>query len=189
MDNYIGEIRAFAFNRVPRYWEPCNGQVMSIAVSPELFFLLGTTYGGDGQTTFNLPDLQGRAIVHAGNYQGDASRIHYEQGEMGGWETTRLEAATVPPHSHSCQVVNAPGTGILDPGAPGTQYLAALPEVPKVPNENINAFVPGARMSSPGPLALNTIAEAGGSREHENQMPYLPLLLCIATEGRLPRRD
>lgn len=95
---FIGEIRMFAGNFAPRDWAFCNGQILSIAQNTALFSLLGTTYGGNGQTTFALPDLRGRVVMHPGTGPGLTPRV---QGEVGGTETNTLTVGQLPPHSHT----------------------------------------------------------------------------------------
>lgn len=189
MKNYIGEIRAFAFNMIPEGWVPCNGQELPIKSNEALYTLLGVAYGGNGTTTFRLPNLQGRAMVHSGSYPIDSSiPVRYTRGQAGGVESVTLQPATVPPHTHSFGVVKAVGTTVLAADPPKPQYLAATPEIPQINNEGINAFLPLDGLSTRVQLPVNTIGTAGQGQAHENRMPYLPVLLCIAIKGTFPTR-
>lgn len=187
MDNYLGEIRAFGFGQIPRNWAPCNGQVLPIAQNQALFSLLGTTYGGNGVTTFQLPNLQGRIPLHFGNYTGPYAS-NYIQGQVGGSENVTVLQTNLPAHTHPFNVTGGTGTANLGTSTPGADYLAVTPEVPQVPNENM---VPYTTSLSAGSVQLNpnSITPTGGTQPHENRMPYLPILFCIALSGIFPSRD
>jgi microcystin-dependent protein len=180
MDPTLSEIRIFAGNFAPLSWAFCNGALMSIAENTALFSLLGTTYGGDGQTTFGLPDLRGRVPVGTG--QG-AGLSFYDLGEVSGSESITLITTQMPAHSHVATatvalraVTNAGGTQ-NNPGG-GYSSIAAG----DVYNVNHNG-VGGA-----SPFTL-TIGIAGGSQPHDNMMPYLAMNYIIAVEGIYPSRN
>ncbi|HEV7719988.1 MAG TPA: tail fiber protein [Iamia sp.] len=168
---YLGEIRLFPYNFAPRSWAFCNGQLMSIAQSTALFSLLGTTYGGNGQTTFGLPDLRGRSALSSG--QGPGLQP-YDLGEVSGVETVTLIQTEMPAHGHSVLASTSdssaknPSQNIL--GSTASPIYAAV--------ATANAI-----------LAPQTIGIAGGSQPHENRSPFLVLNYCIALEGIFPSRN
>lgn len=172
---FIGEIRLFAFNFPPRGWATCSGQILSIAQNTALFSLLGTTYGGNGQTTFALPDLRGRVPIHFGQGPGLSLRT---QGELGGTPTVTLLSNNLPPHNHPAFATTAaattgtPGTGVL-PGAVSDQTMYVTDST-------------GGRDFSMSPQVGGI---AGGSQPHENHMPTAVLSYCIALEGIFPPRN
>ncbi|HWJ95617.1 MAG TPA: tail fiber protein [Telluria sp.] len=162
MESYVGEIRMFAGNFAPEGWALCNGQLLSIAENDMLFALLGTTYGGDGQTTFGLPDLQGRAPLHVSPT--------YPLGAKGGTETVTLTANQMPMHTH---VPNAT-TGTAESTNPANCVWA------KGTYESYAAVAPDAAMSP------SSVAAAGGSQPHENMMPSLAISYIISLYGVFP---
>jgi microcystin-dependent protein len=173
-DPFIGEIALVPYNFEPRGWAFCNGQILSIAQNTALFSLLGTTYGGNGQTTFALPDLRGRVPMHVGSSQGPGLSL-YNLGEQGGAEAVTLLATQMPVHNHLENVSSANGTsdnpanGILGKNASGVPQYGAGPG---------NAT-----------MAAGAIANAGGSQPHENRQPYLGLNYIIALQGIFPSRN
>lgn len=179
-DSYVGEIRALGFNFAPVNWAKCNGQLISIASNQALFSLLGTTYGGDGVTTFALPNLQTR--IPLGTQQG-LGLSDYELGETVGASSVTLLTAEMPAHAHT---LNA---GVLSP-ANSAQNVPA-------PTANSTAFfgLSGPNDAYSDATATNTsfspqaIAVAGGSQPHENQQPYLALNYCICLYGTFPSRN
>ncbi|MET0395071.1 MAG: tail fiber protein [Chitinophagaceae bacterium] len=181
MDIYLGELRVFGFGRIPIDWAPCNGQSLLIKDYPDLFSLLGTTYGGDGITTFNLPDLRGRAMLHFGESP-YAPHPSFERGDAAGEEKVTLAVNNLAAHSHAFKAAETPGTNMLS--NPGVNYLAQ-PEVPQLAGGYIAAFTPNI---SGGSTALhpNSIMPAGNTQAHENRMPYLSMLVCIALHGDFP---
>lgn len=193
MNNYIGEIRAFSRNQIPSGWVPCNGQSLPIQdkANQALYALIGFSYGGDGKAFFNVPDYRGRAMLGYGKYKTGPNTndyIFYNIATKGGSEGITLAAKDVPSHTHAFVVSDVPGNDILDPGNPGTGYLATRPQVPQIDNEDIWLFtVPGASTKT---VQLNAgmLSTVGGTA-HENRMPYLPLLFCIALTGLFPQRD
>jgi microcystin-dependent protein len=165
---YLSEIQLFACNFAPRGYAFCSGQILPIAQNTALFSLLGTTYGGNGQTTFALPDLRGRVPVHPGQGPGLSN---VSLGEVGGVETVTLTANQMPAHSHT---------------ANGTQAAATSTR----PSGNVPS---GGGAYNPTPdgstLASGFIGSTGGSQPHENHQPYLGLNFCIAVEGLFPSRN
>jgi microcystin-dependent protein len=177
-DAYIAEIRIFGFNFPPKSWATCSGQILSIAQNTALFSLLGTTYGGNGQTTFALPDLRGRAPIHWGNGPGLPG---VSLGQVGGEENHLLTTQEMPTHNHTFGATTAPATkvpvnnGIFadDVDAQAVDYFAAF-----------NA--PGSSYVSLNPLSMPA---AGGSQPHNNMQPYLVLNICICLFGIFPSRN
>ncbi len=173
---FLGQVSIFAFNFAPKGWTMCNGQLLPINQNQALFALLGTTYGGNGQTTFALPNLQGRAALHFGQGQGLNSRV---LGEVGGEQAHTLNVNEMPPHSHAAHFATA-----ADSLTPGGKYWAADP------NGNVTFAATGnesmANASGNGPRAIDN---AGGSQPHQNMQPYLTLTFCIALQGIFPSRN
>jgi microcystin-dependent protein len=171
---FIGEIRMFGFNFPPRGWALCNGQNLSIAQNTALFSLLGTTYGGNGTTTFALPDLRGRVPIHFGQGPGLSN---YTQGEMAGAETNTLLVGNMPAHSHA---LNARG-GTGDQAGPAGALFAR------------DAAGQSAVYSSQSPdgttMHAQTIGASGGSQPFGIRQPYLVVNFSIALEGIFPPRD
>ena len=166
---FLGEIRIMSFDFAPKGWAQCNGQTLPINQNQALFSLLGTTYGGNGQTTFALPDLRGRTPVHFGQGRGLTARFI---GESGGSSTVTLIASQVPTHTHAGANVGV-GRRRLGPGAD------VRPSA--VSDELAYGTVPGA------PMRAGDAAGAGAP--HNNLPPYLVLRFCIALQGIFPARN
>jgi microcystin-dependent protein len=171
---FIGEIRMFGGNFAPRGWAFCQGQILSIAQNTALFSLLGTTYGGNGQTTFALPDLRGRVPIQPGQGPGLSPRT---LGEAGGQETVTLIASQMPAHNHGLNVFNGPGTASSPAGA-----VIAAPVSGATLDKAFSA-TPSATMSPA------SIGSAGGSQPHNNMPPYQCVNFIIALEGIFPSRN
>ncbi|MDA8444026.1 phage tail protein [Paracidovorax valerianellae] len=173
-DPFLGEITLFAGNFAPKNWAFCWGQTLAISQNSALFSLLGTTYGGNGQTTFALPDLRGRVPLGMGQGPGLSNFV---QGEMGGRESVTLTSNQLPTHSHSTvmSVSSSPGNS----AAPDGKYLAAS-------NRRDDQFTD---QSPDGNLAGLTSGPAGGNQPHENMQPYLALNFIIALQGLFPSRN
>lgn len=176
MDPYIGEIRLFAGNFAPKDWAFCNGQLMSIAQNTALFSLLGTTYGGDGKTTFALPDLQGRVPVHAGAGQGLTERT---LGEQGGEPYVTLLSTEMPYHTHQAMAVAAIGTTTDPTGGVWAESIKQGRGGTQTP-----LYAPTVNAS----MSMNAVGVAGGSQPHNNMQPYLALNYIIALNGIYPPR-
>ncbi len=167
MDPFVGEIRAVSFNFAPVGWALCNGQLLPISQNTALFSLLGTTYGGNGQTTFALPNLQGRAMMHPG--QGPGLALHF-LGETGGTAIETLSPAEMPVHNHAISAAIGPATT-------GTPSSA-------------NSLAAGAVNTYGTPNNLVPMGEVvGGSQPHNNMQPYLVLNYVIALQGIFPTRS
>jgi microcystin-dependent protein len=169
---FIGEIRMFAFGRIPIGWMACDGSLQSIAQYDVLYSLIGTAFGGDGQNTFGLPDLRGQVPVHQGTGQGLTPR---SIGEGGGTETVTLTAAQLPAHTHTFVAQQATAESATPDAA---MTLGALPN-----DTQYLTDVAGAAMY---PLQANAITPAGSSGPHDNCMPTLTVSPCIAFEGVFP---
>jgi microcystin-dependent protein len=173
-DPFVAEIRIFPFNFAPTGWAFCNGQLMPISQNTALFSLLGTTYGGDGRSTFALPDMQGNAPMHPG--QGPGLSLH-DLGEMSGSQNITLLDSEMPVHTHSVQ-----GKGSPPPANAG------LPD----PSVVIARSSGGTAYTAPanlGAMSFNAIGVSGSSFPHNNMMPFLTLSFCIALQGVFPPRS
>lgn len=160
---YVGEIRMFAGNFAPDQWALCDGRVMSIAENEILFSLLGTTYGGDGQGTFGLPDLRGRAPMHQSS--------SYPLGQKGGVESVTLNQLQLGAHTHAAVA----GTGGTAANSPNGAYWGT---------SSVNSYS-AAAPNTP----LNAISPSGGGQAHDNMMPFLPVNFIIALNGLYPSFD
>jgi len=191
IDPMLGSMCVFAGNFAPRGYALSHGQLLSVASNTALFSLLGTTYGGDGRTTFGLPDARGRALIGAGQGPGLSS---YRLGQNGGLETVALSTAQMPSHTHSA-TTTVSGSATLNATAnignsdvPTNNVAARLPR-----NDNYSSNVPDVTMSASAiSLALNattTVGNMGGSQGHENRMPYLVVNWIIALQGFYPSRN
>ncbi|MDN3725261.1 tail fiber protein [Aequorivita sp. SDUM287046] len=168
MEPFIGQIQAFGFNFAPRGWAKCDGQILSIAQNTALFSLLGTMYGGNGQTTFALPDLRGRFPLHTGQGPGLPP---YIQGQVGGTENVTLLSSNMPAHTHQ---LFASDEGNSE--SPSGTFIAA---------NGTNAFA----NSQNSILAPNSVGAAGGSQPFPIKNPYLCINYCIALQGIFPSRN
>jgi microcystin-dependent protein len=168
---FLGELKLVPYNFAPRGWMYCDGSLLSIAQNTALFALLGTTYGGDGQVTFAVPDLRGRV----GNSVGQGPGLsNYFQGQMSGSEAVTLTTSQLPAHTHQMNVQS--GAGGL--AGPVNNHSAQAP----LPNGNSFAAPAGINGAMPG----GTITAAGGNQPHDNVQPYLVLSYVIALEGIFP---
>jgi microcystin-dependent protein len=166
MSTYIGEIKLFAGNFAPVNWKICNGQELVINDYDTLFQLIGTTYGGDGTTTFALPDLRSRVPVHLG--VPPSTGTTYTIGETGGVESVTLTVNQIPVHTHA---FTASASGATDPNPQGN-VIASPP--------TLTPFI----VDTPAtPMAANMIAPTGGSQPHENRMPCVAVNYIIAVEN------
>jgi microcystin-dependent protein len=173
---FIGQIQAFGFNFAPRNWAQCNGQLLSIAQNTALFSLLGTMYGGNGVSTFALPDLQSRVPMHAGTLFGEP----FAQGEVGGQEAVTLTMGSMPAHNHAFVGSNAAAT------AAATDDGQLLATVAGGGGQVDFFYGPDA---TPQPLSPNSISATGGNQPHNNLQPYLAINWCICMFGIYPSRN
>lgn len=165
---FLGQLGLFSFGFPPKGWALADGQTMQIAQNQALFALLGTTYGGDGVRTFQLPNLQGRVPMHTGN--------GFIMGQFSGEQSHTLTLNEMPGHTHPVQGTTAAGT-VLSPSA---NTLATTAGDPYVTNPGNGTFVQ---------LNAGTIPNAGGGQPHENRQPYLVISVCIALSGIFPTRN
>lgn len=164
---FLGEIRAFGFTFAPRGWAACDGQTLPINQNQALYALLGTTYGGDGRTTFALPDLRGRVPIDTGPT--------HAQGSSGGSETHVLQVTELPSHTHAWVA----SSSTADSASPAGNLLAAS-----------TATNPAwASAGTPVAMAPEAIASTGTNTGHENMQPWLAVQYCIALQGMFPSRD
>ena len=164
---FVGEIRMFAGNFAPNGWMFCEGQTMPIAENEVLFQLIGTTYGGDGQETFNLPNLASRSPIHAGTGAG-ATRV---LAEMGGAESVTLTTQQIPVHNHALLASTVTGTQ----NAPAGEVLAS--------GSSVSIYRPQPPTQA---LAAQTLAPSGGSQPHDNMIPFLCINFIISLFGVFP---
>ena len=171
---FIGQLGLYSFSFAPRGWAQCNGQLLPIAQNQALFSLLGTTYGGNGQSNFALPDLRGRVVVDNG--QGPGLSQYYE-GETGGSETVTLTPLQMASHNHTVQAQSNPSN--LNAPAATRSFARATGGFPYQSNASANLVNTSAQ----------SIGVMGASNPHNNMLPYERLLFCIAMQGVFPARS
>ena len=178
---FLGQVEVFSFNFAPKGWAFCAGQLMPINQNQALFSLLGTTYGGNGQTTFGLPDLRGRVSIGWGQGNGLSN---YDLGQKGGEEAHTLNQNEMASHNHNW-MVNSTNPATANTGAPSTSVV--MGQTTGVPAQGALFQVLLYTSGSPGtPLDTHSIGLSGGSQAHNNIMPYLTLNFCIALVGIFP---
>lgn len=171
---YVGEIRMFGGSFPPNGWAFCAGQTMAISENDTLFNLIGTTYGGDGQSTFNLPNLCGRVPVHQGTGPDGQT---YQIGEMAGIEQVTLTTQQIPAHTHS--VLESNSGSVLSPAG-------AYPGTGTGTQQGLSTYSPTAPNTA---LHPSTISSVGGSQPHENMQPYLAISFIISLFGIFPTQN
>ena len=170
-DQFVAEIRIFPFNFAPPGWAICAGQLLPLTQNTALFSLLGTTYGGDGKSTFGLPDLQGRAPMQPGQGQGLSLR---SLGQTGGSDSVQLLVSEIPSHTHA----------VSGSGGPAILQAPAADRVLGRANNNVYLDNPANLVA----MAPEALGPAGGGQPHNNLQPYLTLNFCIALQGIFPPR-
>ena len=166
---YIGEIRLFGGNFAPAGWAFCDGQLLPIADNDALFTLIGTTYGGDGQVTFALPDLRGRVPIHMG--QGPGISQNYQLAESVGVETVTLTVQQIPIHSHQALCHSGGSNNTANP------QNAVW---------NVSDVVQYTSLAPNGSMHVSTVSQVGGSQPHENMAPYMGIYYIISLFGVFP---
>lgn len=170
---YLGQVVAVGFSFAPVGWALCDGSLLSISQNSALFSLIGTYYGGDGRTTFALPDLRGRAVIGQGQAPGLQT---YMVGQAGGAETVTLAAGQFAAHTHAMA-----GAGSVSSGTPGTSVVFGTPPV------GVQVYANSGGNSA---LSANTVGPAGGQNgPHENRQPFLTINYIIALQGAYPPRS
>ena len=172
---FLAEVRIVGFNFAPRGWAFCDGQILPINQNQSLYSLLGTTYGGDGRTSFALPDLRGRVPIHVGSSNGTDHTLGQKSGE----ETHTLSAAEMTQHTHTLQATsNNKADGLPGSVAGGNVWATAGISIyhDPTPSNQVN-------------MAGNAVANTGGGQAHDNMMPWLALNFCIALRGLFPSRN
>lgn len=168
---FLAEIRMVGFNFAPRGWAFCDGQILPINQNQSLYSLLGTTYGGDGRTSFALPDLRGRTPIHVGRSNGGAD---HTLGQKSGEETHTLGINEMPQHRHALRATN-------DEPTPG-----ATPENNVLSRSVQQTYAPFGEAAMFGAGSINDV---GGNQPHENMQPFLAVNFCIALQGLFPSRN
>ena len=175
-DPMIGEIRMFAGNFAPRGWALCDGQLLPIAQNSALFSILGTTYGGDGRTNFALPDLRGRAPIHAGTGSGLSPK---RLGQKGGEENVTLTISQIPSHNHLATVALNADSTVATSDKPENMFparnAASTPQYGDTANTTLG-------------LSSVSVGNTGGNRSHNNMQPFLTIHYIIALQGTFPSR-
>jgi len=171
-DPFVAEIRIFPFTFAPKGWAFCNGQLIPISQNTALFALLGTTYGGDGKSTFALPDLQGSAAMHPGQGSGLSLR---DLGEIGGVDNVTLVESEIPVHTHTLM---ASGEDANDDDPKNASWATSV---------GVAMYQPASAGNLVN-MAPQALTPAGGSLPHNNMQPYLTLNFCIALQGVFPPR-
>ena len=180
MNDYIGEIRLFAGNFAPRNWAFCDGRLLPISSYTALFSILGTQYGGDGRTTFALPDLRGRVPLGPGQGPGLTSR---QQGQASGAEQATLNANQIPAHTHSATATAHGSTSPGDQSSPQNNYPAAG-------SDGGPSFFGASQDAQLGAGAVQAqLQNTGGGQGHENLQPWLAINYIICLQGLYPSRN
>lgn len=186
MDPFLGQITIFAGNFAPLGWALCNGQLLAISQNNALFSIIGTTYGGDGRTTFALPDLRGRAPIHAGTGPGLSTR---QLGSRSGQETHTLNTLEMPSHNHIANssskfhAQSAPGDD--DTISPGVTLASGS----NSGSEVFSSSAPNTEMNTNSVTTTTTTLNQGGNQAHNNMQPYLTINYIIALQGLFPQRN
>ncbi|WP_409267397.1 phage tail protein [Massilia sp. BHUDP2] len=176
MDSYIGEVRIFTGQYAPNGWADCNGQLLSIQQYSTLFAVIGAIYGGDGRTTFALPNLNGRVPLHQGTGNGLTPRV---VGQVGGSAAVTLDQTQMPAHVHLPQALDNQGS-TTDPTA------AVWAKTPKAGKAKVDT--PGYYPTPDTAMNAQALGPAGSGQPHNNMQPYLPLRFIISLEGVFPSR-
>lgn len=169
---FLAEIRLMGFNFAPRGWAFCDGQILPIKQNQSLYSLLGTTYGGDGRTSFALPDLRGRTPIHTGRSNGGDDHL---LGQKSGEETHTLSSAEMPQHTHALEAASSSATATSPAGG--------------LLSEAVDPIYAPYEAASDAIMGSGTVANVGGGQVHENMQPYIAVNFCIALQGLFPSRN
>lgn len=169
---FLAEVRIVGFNFAPRGWAFCDGQILPINQNQSLYSLLGTTYGGDGRTTFALPDLRGRTPIHVGRSNGGGD---HRLGQKSGEETHTLAVNEMPQHTHILQASTSDTGRVADPSGNVLGKSAS-----DLYSDSLTGLIP---------MGAGSVTNVGGSQAHDNMQPYLALNFCIALQGLFPSRN
>jgi microcystin-dependent protein len=180
MENYLGEIRVFSFSIVPRGWAACNGQLLSVSQNQALFALIGTFYGGNGTTNFQLPDFRGRTPIGVGRAVYGTT---YVVGEQAGEENVALNTTTMPAHIHMMTALSTPAASGLGPTPP--RVIAA----PVKTGATDVMFAFSNANTGQTPLFPQSLSMTGSGAAHPNMPPFLTANICIALSGIFPSRN
>jgi microcystin-dependent protein len=172
---FLAEVRIVGFNFAPRGWAFCDGQILPINQNQSLYSLLGTTYGGDGRTSFALPDMRGRVPMHVGRSNGGEA---HREGQKSGEETHTLSAGEMPQHDHVLNATNVAANSSI----PDDALLAETPT-------SVGPIYSDAGADPNVSLASTSVANVGGGQAHENMQPYIAVNFCIALQGLFPSRN
>jgi microcystin-dependent protein len=176
---FIGEIRAFGFQFAPQNWAFCNGQLLAISQFDTLFAVIGTTYGGDGSTTFAVPNLQGQVPMHWGNGPGG---FNTGIGQVQGTTSVTLTVAQTPQHTHTISAAFLPAGGVVErTAAPNSNSYVSDSSPDTVYKDTSPTF--------DSQFAANILSPVGGSQPHDNMQPYLAVNFCISLFGIFPSRN
>src|SRR5437879_6365652 len=175
---FIGEIRMFAGNFAPQGWAFCNGQLLAISENDALFNLIGTTYGGDGQSTFALPNLQSRIPVHVGS--------GFALAQTGGVETVTLTTQQIPSHNHN--VLTTTGNAATAKATPSGNFLADQ-VLSNAPNPAPSTYAPFVQDGNQRTLSANSVGASGGSQPHDNMVPFLVINFILSLFGVFPSQN
>ena len=174
---FVAEIRIFPFNFAPTGWAFCDGQLLPISQNTALFSLVGTFYGGDGRTTFALPNMQGSAPMHAGAGSQGPGLSSHSTGEAGGSDTVTLLQTHMPAHTHAQNAFNSP---------PPANAGSPAPTLALARSSGGSVYTGAANLVT---MSASGVTTAGGDQPHNNLMPYLTLNFCIALQGVFPPRS
>lgn len=183
-DPFLGEIKMWSFAWAPRGWALCDGAMLTVQQNQALFALLGINFGGNGQTTFALPDLRGRTPVGYGRSSDDTT-VTYAVGNSGGAETVTLTPASAPPHAHTLAAFGGNGTAI----PPTAGVMANLISATSGSTTDFSSYLPSANWSANATMAADSVSIAGTSTPHANMQPFTVVNFTICTSGSFPPRN
>jgi microcystin-dependent protein len=186
-DAYLAEVRIFAGNFAPRGWALCEGQLLAISQNSALFSLLGTIYGGDGKTTFALPDMRGRVAVGPGTGPGLST---YREGQRGGTETNTLTTAQLPAHNHDAAVViKASNANATTKEPAGNYFASSIYTINRGNTVDVLSYGAASDVEMNANAIDVTVGNTGGNQAANNRQPYIAMNYIICTQGIYPSRN